>query len=376
MDSIDPAITPLMAKYARREPLTPEELQQLEAWWEAAPENRELADLVRDEKWVEEALEIMDEAPEEEMWEEFSRRLDEKQGIVRPAPFWSFRMQWPTLWRGVAVAGLLFLAVRAIWLLTRKGDVGVVRRELVSAPRIPEPAPPHQPVLIQKDETPIRLAAHTRKRDTKAGDVRTDEARDPAKPDGQVQVKSNGQVPVKRLNRYDPAPVPPDTGGIFHYCKAVVPSSSPDMQEAASTVDYPYSYSTKALLTILSDREGPTEIHFNGKQMRVAGMRRFEKAGVDAAVKKGAAPVAPPAGFHFNDTRLEQALAQVAEWYGLKVSNPEGWKGVAITGELPRPSRPEGVLDILQLLEQGQVQLRLEQNTIVVSGLPGSRRGP
>jgi len=389
MDSIDPVITPLMAKYARREPLTPEELQLLEAWWAAAPENRELADLVSDEKWVEEAFEIMDEAPEEEMWEDFSRRLDEKQGIVRPAPFWSFRMQWPALLRGVAVAGLLFLAVRAIWLLTRKVDFGIAPLESVSAPRPADPVVGGQPVA---PSVVGGLLAHTHWRNNDAENGRIDDREVPLKRDGNLPAKQDGDVsmwqdgpvsgkqgpvpPKQRVTRYAPATTPVDKDNLYHYCSAVVPPPSADSERMEHTIAYPYSYSAEALLTILSKLEGPTEIHFNGKQMRVAGTRRFEKAGVDAAVKKGAAPVAPSPGFHFNDTRLEQVLVQVAEWYGLKVSNPKGLRGVAITGELQRSSRPDSVLSILQMLEEGHAQLRLEQNTIVVSGWPGASGGP
>lgn len=384
MDSNDPVINLLMAKYARRELLTPEELQLLEAWWGASPENRELADLVRDEKWVKEALEIMDEASEQEMWKEFSRRLDEKQGIIRPSPVRGFRMQRRILLRGLAAAVVLFLAVRAGWLLTRSWRPGTAPGEIVSAPRSREPATGDQPVLStavtgeersfpvenrvlrrEGTRTPtgagvhIRPEAHIHSSDRNAGDARA----------------NHGPVPVKqRVNRHDPTLVPVDTGNLVHYCRAVVPSPSTDISPTEHTVAYPYSYSAKALLAILGDLEGPTEIHLpNGKRMRVAGTRRFENAGIDP--RKGAAPADPSAAFHFKDADLERVLAQVAEWYGLKVSNPGGWKGGAITGELPRSSRPDSVLYTLQLLEKGFVQLRLDQKVIVVSGWPGASGG-
>lgn len=77
---IEAAILRLLVKRARSEKLTDAESGQLNEWCRRAPENEDMLRQVSDPKWINEALQIMDEVSDGEMWREFSRKLDKKQG--------------------------------------------------------------------------------------------------------------------------------------------------------------------------------------------------------------------------------------------------------------------------------------------------------
>jgi hypothetical protein len=77
--------------------------------------------------------------------------------------------------------------------------------------------------------------------------------------------------------------------------------------------------------------------------------------------------------FHFSNTDFETALARVASWYGLTVSNPHKLKGTAIMFDLPKPASPERVVQSIAKIQSHFVQLNIEHNEIVVSDWRGTR---
>ncbi|GGB23645.1 FecR family protein [Puia dinghuensis] len=76
--------------------------------------------------------------------------------------------------------------------------------------------------------------------------------------------------------------------------------------------------------------------------------------------------------FHFDKTECTDALAAVAAWYGCTVSNPQGLRGMPITGDLWRnddPS-PDRVLWVIEQIESGYIHLKRIGNVIEVSTGP------
>jgi len=433
MDANEPIIARLMAKYSRQEALTYEERRILEAWWQASPENRELADLFADKEWVKEALSIMEEAPGEEMWEAISTRLDEMQGISRPAPG-RLRALWvrrrAVLSRLALPAATLLLFVAVCWLLSRRGE----GKEKVGAGTVIAVA---AGVPMEEDATWTDSSGRAIPLSTV--------------PVGGVVARAGSEV-LRKVERYalaydapafeailndEPAPREfvasqefASGPGLFRNCLAVGKNSSPYHLQMANgnavwlgggarfeytgnrrDVAHPYALTGKALFDIAKDLGRPLVIHLPGdKLIRITGTRFFVDSRVDSSESKVALftgqlrffnttdsgvqlqagqeatagaggivvrPIADSSAmmawvdhslhFHFTHTPFDSALAQVAAWYGLTVSNPAKLKPAPISGDMLRPGLPEGVLHNLEAVAGGAVQLRREKNMIVVS---------
>jgi hypothetical protein len=358
-------IVEILIKYAGKRRLKKAEARFLKKWMEQSDEHRQLPEKLYCRIRQEERRRQLDEAPSSaEVWENIRRSLEETgmlSGVNRPASTTRYLL--------VKAAVMMILLAGVDLLCDIPGGRKVVQTQ------------------FKESGYPAAVSVKGKERSVRPNEVLLAAApvneiisRDGARLFRTVEMvepTADADAPVKRrANRSNPAPVTVDSGSMFHYCRAIVPNPSPGIPQPEHTVPYPYSYSAEALLDILGKLEGPTEIHLpNGKKMRVAGTRRFEIAGVDTG-NKLAAPLGPSAGFRFRDTDLDRVLTEVAKCYGLKVSNPGGWKGEAITGELPRPSGPDSVISMLQLVEKGFVHLRLSQKVIVVSGWSGTRGGP
>jgi hypothetical protein len=67
-------IVDLIRKYANREEMTAEEVQDLEVWRSRSEGNRRLPDQFRDPEWVKQQLRERATVPSEEIWEKICRR--------------------------------------------------------------------------------------------------------------------------------------------------------------------------------------------------------------------------------------------------------------------------------------------------------------
>ena len=70
--------------------------------------------------------------------------------------------------------------------------------------------------------------------------------------------------------------------------------------------------------------------------------------------------------FGFRDAGFSEVLKEVADWYGVQVSNPENIQGVAMTGKLPRSLSLDDMLKALERVERGHARLRVESDTLHV----------
>ncbi len=76
--------------------------------------------------------------------------------------------------------------------------------------------------------------------------------------------------------------------------------------------------------------------------------------------------------FDFENASLPDMLHELADWYGVQVSNPENVQGVGMTGKLPRSLSLEDMLKALERVEKGHARLRVSSNMIhVLPGHPG-----
>ncbi|HVU95467.1 MAG TPA: DUF4974 domain-containing protein [Puia sp.] len=357
-------IVEILIKNAGNRRLKKAEARFLKKWMEQSDEHRQLPEKLYCRLRQKERRRQLEEAPSSaEVWENIRRRLEETgvlSGINRPASVTRYWLAKAAVVVLLMLGGDLLCDLpgnrKVVQTLSKDSgypaSLSVKSKEGSVRPSVVLFAVAPVDEMIPCEGTPV---------------FRTVDIVGPT---------ADADVPVKRrMKKFTPAPATVDSGSLFHYCSAVVATRSRDIPQMEHTVAYPYSYYTKALLGILSHLEGPIDIHLpDGKQVRLAGNRRFENAGVDSPVRKWPDPAAQSPGFLFNDTELDRVLAEVAEWYGLKVSNPGRWRGVAITGKLVRASRPDSVLNTLRLLENGFVQLRWDQKVIFVSGA-GTKRG-
>ena len=76
--------------------------------------------------------------------------------------------------------------------------------------------------------------------------------------------------------------------------------------------------------------------------------------------------------FDFENASLPVILKELADWYGVSVSNPDSIQGVAITGKLSRSLSLDDMLKALERVEKGHARLRVKLNSILVQpGKPG-----
>jgi transmembrane sensor len=71
--------------------------------------------------------------------------------------------------------------------------------------------------------------------------------------------------------------------------------------------------------------------------------------------------------FRFDSTNLEQAVTQIADYYGMTVDNPDHITGIPITGSYQATKNPEDVLQLIQKAESGAAYLRIVAGKIVIS---------
>jgi ferric-dicitrate binding protein FerR (iron transport regulator) len=76
--------------------------------------------------------------------------------------------------------------------------------------------------------------------------------------------------------------------------------------------------------------------------------------------------------FDFENSGLPAMLKELADWYGVQVSNPDSIQGVPLTGKLPRSLSLNEMLRALERVEKGHARLRVNADTIhVLPGHPG-----
>jgi len=370
-------IVGILIKYAGNRRLKKAEARFLKTWMEQSHEHRELPDKLCSRLRQEHRQRQLDEAPSSaEVWENISRSLEESgmfSRIKRPEPATRYFLAKAAVVILVMAGGDWLYGLqdsRKIAQTPSKGGGNPVSMSTKTKGRVHANStiwsnPDGRVVLsnVVPSVAAFEPAAPVRERISQAG------TREPGEEETFMSADDPGLV-TKLGNVLEPAPVKPDTVGRLRTSLAVATNSSSYFLQTSGqdTVDS-YAISMKAYLRIVKDPARPVDIHFpDGRQIRVKGM--YKPVGESPVIE---ASVASSPGYRFDQEEFEPALALVAGWYGLKVSNPGGWKGTAITAELPRPSRPESVVEMLQMLENGVVQLRLEQNVIVVSGWSGTR---
>lgn len=420
MDANDSLITRLMAKYARHEALTAEELRTLENWWKASSDNMELAKQFGNEEWVREAVKKLNSVPKREMWAEITRQLDEMDAAVNGAgtgfqPKKSTGRLATLAWSLSAAA----LVLCTVWL--------IVKQERTKPGKAPTTAKTENtPVIIAKrDAIWIDSTGHSvplgslpvgsiistiganilRKVDTNA--LAYDALADKKlflRPSGSNMLTTGSESSPYHLQLSDGSAVWLSSGARFIYS-----NNSRDNE-------HPYTLVGKAFFDIAKAGGKPFVIDLlNGNRIRVTGTEFSaesyaqkpdcrvalvsgslnlttnkdsvqlsageEAIGHSASVEKQ--KIKDPAAvtgwigkslsFHFDNTDFETALAQVASWYGLKVSNPHNLKGTAIMVDLPRPSSPEPILKSIAKLQSHFVQMSFQNNEIVVSNWRGTK---
>jgi hypothetical protein len=70
---------------------------------------------------------------------------------------------------------------------------------------------------------------------------------------------------------------------------------------------------------------------------------------------------------HWENVELDSAIEEVANWYDLKVENPEHVKGLPITAEPFRAPSAEKMIQKIRLAERGMACVEIKAGTVVIS---------
>lgn len=77
-----------------------------------------------------------------------------------------------------------------------------------------------------------------------------------------------------------------------------------------------------------------------------------------------------PKDLQFAGTKFSVVIREIADWYRLKIDNPDNLKGIPVTGVFARDQSPEKVLQEIERVESSAVFLHIDGDRIVISGSP------
>lgn len=330
-------IVAILIKFAQKRRLKRSEARFLKDWMEQSDGHRRLPETLRSGNWQEDLQRQLDRAPSPaEMWANIRRSL-EGSGVVyrmrRPMPVVGY---WLT-----AVLALIFVGGDLFYGVPGRRRVGQEYREKGNG------------VLTERAGRNVQLSIVPVDGVVSGGGgqalPKLNTSATPDSAGGVAQRRLETRTP-RALETRVPRAVEREAAGILQKCVAIGKSCLP----------YPLRMPDgNSMLLRDSVRVGTGE-----DAIATTGHPKLQPMAGDSTTTAGPAA---SMGFHFDNTEFEPALRQVADCYGLKISWLAHSKGTTLVADLPQLSSPDRVVAILNLLERGFVQIRIEQNVLIVS---------
>lgn len=395
-------IESLILKYARRRKFSKKEQAVLDEWASRSDQHRRLLDLFRDPQWLRENLRMMEEVSTERIWENVLRQNREGKdpAIVVPLRRW---------WRrplSVAAVGLFFVLgtiggfyISRQWQDRDRG--GVQKGKSVVAA-----APGHFQVLLTLGDGNVRVVDNLPNGD----EVTVEGNAIVTKPDANSLVYTSKPAMNEPLVYHSLA-----TGKTQPFVLRLADGSTVHLSYA-SRLRYPTAFNGvtrevflegEAYFDIVKDPSRPFIVRTAQSGIRVLGtsfdvsaygnepnneVALFQGAlavfhGKDSVrLKAGQQVSVGEAGlslglmtdsarvlawmdscWRFDRTDLPAAVRQIARWYQMTVMNPQGIKGITISGRYGHEEPLYKILHSLEQAESGNARLQIRKDTIFIS---------
>lgn len=395
-------IVGLVAKYARRETLTEEERLALDTWLNGSEKNRLLAEVFRDAEEIKAQLRA-DPARSARIWSDINQLLDEANG-AQPVPL--HRRPWVR--RTAAAAAILVLGVAGYYYYCGHGLHGAAAQMIVpvdaSQTRV---AMQSMAVLTRVDGSRVNLdtfpigaelekgtVAILRKIDSNAIGWDMGPGKDVAvagvsvgeehplvtirMPDSSQVILSSGANLSLYLSKHDRNIRINDTGKIFfavqkdtHHPFRVRALNGTTIDvlgtqfqvEACNTGRQTRVALVSGQLRVTGD-SGSVRLTRPSQEAVVSGGRPTVTMGLDSAQLVAWATRAM--WFNFKNRGFDEALHEVAAWYGCTIRYIGKVKGVPLTGQLLRSGSLDDVLAAIGEVERGCVKVLRKGNVIEV----------
>ena len=385
-------IVEILVKYALYEPLSEEETRLLGAWRQRSEGHDALPDQLRDPQWI----------------AKHRRQLKEAPTPILPIPAEGTVPVPPRIgWREPVLALVFTVLIGGVWLYLRHESQPDGSRVTVESAVVPADfralLTREDGVMLVLDTVPVGGVVEdgmARKTDTNTLTYNNGNGA------GMKQrlVVAEGSAPWRVLLA-DGSRILLHPGSSLAFSSVLREARAVLEGEAwfgiARDVARPLTIGmaggaeVRVLGTIFDVRAGGGE----SKVLLYSGALRMRKGEDSVLVRPGEGAVAQAGGLHvremteserrldwrgryaeedffdFQNAGLAEILGEIGAWYGVRVSNPDGIKGVAITGKLPRSLSLEKLLKALERVEGGHARLLIAPNTHTILVSPGKPGG-